>query len=154
MDDISSRFRELFPIILGALICLFSMFILLTVSQMIVQRLFLALGCAGLLVFEESTFALIVSLIAIVYLPSGFLGGFYVGHKMEENLRIALLFPSLIAFVILTVLRFYFGGLILSFERLGRDVLLPLLGNVAGSYLGGYTVIWGKEESIEASDER
>lgn len=148
------RLREYAPIIFGGLICFFISFFLLSGSPpiwiYIIYKLLQTVGAYGLLAFyKEVEPALILFLVAIVYLPSGFLGGLYTGYKIKENLRIVLLYPSLIGFAILLILQLYFGVLDLSSPNLARDILVPLVGSIVGSYLGGYTVNWETEEEEE-----
>ena len=145
------RLREYAPIIFGGLISFFMAFFLLSGSPpiwiYIIYKLLQTVGAYGLLAFyKEVEPALILFLVAIVYLPSGFLGGLYTGYKIRENLRIVLLYPSLIGFAILLILQLYFGVLDLSSPNLARDILVPLVGSIVGSYLGGYTMNWKTEE--------
>ena len=153
LSRLLSRFRENTPIIFGGMICFLMAFFLLSGSPpiwlFIIYKLLQAVGAYGLLAFyKEVEPALILFMIAIVYLPSGFLGGLYTGYKTKENLKIVLLYPSLIGFAILLILQLYFGVLDLSSPNLGRDILVPLVGSIVGSYLGGYAVNWEKEEEL------
>ena len=141
-----SKLGESAPIILGGIICFFTAFSLLAMSQWIIHKTLFTFGCMGLLAFEETVPAIVMSLLVLVYLPSGFFAGLYTGYKIKENLRVILIYPPLIGFAALMILRIYLGGLDLSLEGIGRDALIPLVGNVVGSYLGGYTMNWEMEE--------
>lgn len=149
LSRLLSILRESFPIISGGVICFLAAFTLLSMWQWILSRLLLALGCFGLLSFvEEVRPAVVALLMVVIHLPSGFLGGLYTGYKIKENLRIILIYPSVIGVAALAIVQLYFHAIDLSFEGLGREVFLPLLGNIAGSYLGGYTMNWESEEEF------
>ncbi len=138
------KIRELVHIVIGGAICLFIIYILLSVS--VVENLFMISGSLGILIFQETLNALEIITFGIVYLPSGFLGGIYTGYQISENLRIILLFPGMIGFVILTLLKYFSGNINPSDINLMGDILIPLLGSVIGSFLGGYTINWESEE--------
>lgn len=143
------KLRESVPIILGGAIYFLTAFTLLSMWQWIIYALFRTFGIFGLLTFiEEIRPALVLFMIAIIHLPSGFLGGLYAGYKMKENLRIILIYPSVIGVTALAILQIAFGAIDLSLEGLGREVFLPLLGSILGSYLGGYTMNWETEEEF------
>jgi hypothetical protein len=135
---------ELVHIVIGGAICLFVAYVLL--SNSVVENLFIISGSLGVLVFQEAINALDIITFGVVYLPSGFLGGLYTGYKIKENLRVILLFPGIIGFVILTLLKIFSGNMNPSNIKLMGDIFISLLGSVIGSYLGGYTMNWETEE--------
>jgi len=142
----SSRYGDLIHIALGGAICLFAMYILALIVPITVQMILFSLGCLGLLSLKETVNAMLLLLFGTAYLPSGFTGGLYIGYKIKKNLRIILIFPALIGFIGMITLRFFTGYLDFSRLNLQQEILIPLLGNILGTYLGGYTINWEKEE--------
>jgi len=65
-------------------------------------------------------------------------------------LRSILIFPALVGFTVFIVFLLLFGyGDFLNL-LLQEDILITLLGIVAGSYFGGYTINWKRGEVDES----
>jgi len=111
-------------------------------------------GLIGVMTFQEQ-FVLALGILSFgaVYLLGGFLGGLYAGYQIEENLRIALAIPGIIGFTVYTASMYFLGATDFSNIDLLNRVFLPLVGNVAGAYLGGYAMNWPSEEEGESSEK-
>mgnify|MGYP001118821641 CR=1 FL=1 len=143
----SSMYSVLLHMALGGAICLFTMYILLSISPLGIEMILFNLGCFGLVAFSESVNALSLFLLGTTYLPSGFLGGLYTGYKIKENLTIILVIPALIGVLGLIALRFFTGYINLSSFNFQNEVFIPFLGGVIGVFLGGYAMNWETEEA-------
>jgi len=146
------RYGDLLHIAFGGGICLAAMYFLISLVPAGIRILLFNIGYAGLLAFTEATNAMVLLMLGTVYLPSGFLGGLYTGYKINENIKIILLFPAMIGFAGLIALRFFTGYLNLSIINLQNEIFIPILGNVVGAYLGGYTMNWEMEETVKLSE--
>jgi hypothetical protein len=135
----ASKFGFLLHAIVGGIACLLVSTILYVVLQGGVAFLSI-LDSLGLLVFDESVYALQLLLFGLVFLPSGFIGGLYTGHKVKENLHIVLVLPGLISFILFIFL--------FNFNLVG-GIMIQLSGYTLGSYLGGYTVNWPLKKDVE-----
>jgi len=143
--------RDLLHITLGSLICFLVTFLILMfgIFWSVISSILIRLNCVGLLAFNEvNDYAIPLLQFVIAYLPSGFCGGLYTGSKIKENLRMVLTLLPLIALAILTAsifIQFQITyGMIPSVNV--QSILLPLIGYVIGSYLGGYSMNWEIEE--------
>jgi len=143
---------KFFHILVGGVFALFMMYMLLFISFTGIQMILFNIGSFGLLTFNETTNAVYLLTLGIAYLPGGFLGGLYTGYRVKENLKIILLYPALIGSAGLFALEFFTGYITISSVNLQNEILVPLLGAVAGSYLGGYTMNWKEEETAEPSE--
>ncbi|MEM2110276.1 MAG: hypothetical protein QXX08_00140 [Candidatus Bathyarchaeia archaeon] len=139
-----SKFGFLLHTIIGGLACLLTSTILYVVLQGGVAFL-AALDSLGLLVFDESIYALQLLLFGLVFLPSGFIGGLYTGHKVKENLYIILVLPGLISFILFIFL--------FNVDLIG-GIMIQLSGNILGSYLGGYTMNWPPKKDVEENRKK
>lgn len=107
-------------------------------------------GIYGVLAFEEAQNAYYIIRLGTVFLSSGFLGGLYAGYKIKENLRVIMAFPGLIGLLLTLTLQFFLRTLsIQHIFGLVKNVIIPLMVLVSGSYLGGYTLNWRVEEKLE-----
>jgi len=111
------------------------------------ERILIYFGVIGVVMFQEQ-FALARGMVMLgtVYLPGGFFGGLYTGYKVEEGLRTILAVPGAIGFVVLTILTYLLGQFDPSSIDFAYRLLFPSLGNIVGSYLGGYAMNWPTEE--------
>lgn len=148
----SLEYRSLLHIAIGGGISFGATYFLLSIVPVGVRLLLFSLGYVGLLAFTEAGSAMSLFTFGTVFLPSGFFGGLYTGSKIKENLRIILVFPALIGFIGLIALRYFTGYINLSAIDPQNDFLIPILGNVVGSYLGGYAVNWEFEETARPSE--
>ncbi len=142
------RFGKEIHIVIGGAICFLAINVFLSTSQVAIRFLLFRFNCLGLLVFSEVTTALSILMLATAYLPSGFCGGLYTGYKIKENLRIILIFPALIGFAGLLILRIPSGYGDLSNLNIVGEIFMPLSASIAGSYVGGYTIS-PKEEKTD-----
>ncbi len=132
---------------IGGGICFIVMFIVSDLAQGVMERILIYFGVIGVIVFQEQfALARIIILFGAVYLPSGFFGGLYTGYKVEEGLKTILAAPGVIGFSILTILTYFLGQFDPSSPDFAYRLILPLLGNIIGSYLGGYAMNWPSEE--------
>jgi len=132
---------------LGGAISLLLMHVLPGVSFLGLQMLLFRLGYLSLWFFSESVDAIGLLMLAMAYLPAGFVGGLFTGYRIKENLRFVLLIPGLIGFVGLIVVRYVTGNMNLQSLNVQLEILVPLLGSVIGAYLGGYTLNWEMKET-------
>ncbi len=146
MDIDLSKYSGMIHLALGGGICFFTMYVLVSVSTMGLRLILHYFNSLGLLAFTESMNATSLFILGTAYIPSGFFGGLYTGYKIKENLRITFLFPALIGSAGLVILRFLSGYTSFSILNLQQEFLIPILGNVVGSYLGGYAMNWEIEE--------
>jgi len=117
-----------------------------------IQTLLFNLNCMGLLSFNEVKYGITLLTLATAYLPSGFFGGLYTGYRIKDSLRSILIFPALVGFTVFIVFLLLFGyGDFLNL-LLQEDILIALLGIVAGSYFGGYTINWKRGEVDESPE--
>ncbi|MEM2341313.1 MAG: hypothetical protein QXX94_01510 [Candidatus Bathyarchaeia archaeon] len=135
------EFGRILNLIIGGAICLFIFLIL----EEAIRQFFISSNILGILIFDEARLAYNLIKIGCAYLPAGFLGGLFVGYRDKENLKIILLFPSIIGFIFWAILNYFFGywGFI-PVDYLNM-VIMPLFSLTAGAYLGGYTVNWPTE---------
>lgn len=148
------RYYNLIHIILGGVICLLAMYTSTSILPRLVRVILYSLGCYGLMSFQEITNAMLLLMFGAAYLPSGFIGGLYTGHRIKENLRIILLFPALIGFAGMIALHSSIEGVNISNLDLQREIIIPLIGDIIGTYLGGYTMNWEEEsEPLEIIEE-
>lgn len=114
--------------------------------------IYVSMGIMGLSAYDETATAYYIIKLGTVYLTGGFLGGLYAGYKIKESLKITMAFPAIIGSLLLLLVvaaQFSFGYrslLELDFLWLIRNIIVPLLISLFGSYLGGYTVNWEVEE--------
>jgi hypothetical protein len=160
-SDLSSIKYALIHITIGGLI-VFSLMLAVIVfgiwSSVFVQILN-TFGYLGLNAFDETLTASQILMFGIIFLPSGFVGGLYVGYRLRENQiegnpLLVLVLPSVVGFALFLV-----GGVILGYLNvlalnLATEIFMPLAGNIIGGYLGGYTMNWSTEEkSPELSEQ-
>jgi len=141
---------------IGGGICFLGMVFLSSIMNIALQRILMTLGILTVTVFEPFAIAKTAIAFALVYLTSGFLGGLYTGYSTEKDIKIAALITGVIGFVGFILLLFLYGRLNLNMK--GTDYLdfliLPLMGNIIGAFLGGYTIIWpSRSEEIEEAEE-
>ncbi len=117
-----------------------------------------SLGILGIISFQEQ-FALASAIMqfGIVHLLGGFCGGLYTGYKVEKKLKFLLIIPGiatfLISFLIFIASTYFQGGAVnLSTTNLLGTVILPITGNLTGSYLGGYAINWPTKEETEKKE--
>ncbi|RJS79863.1 helix-hairpin-helix domain-containing protein [Candidatus Bathyarchaeota archaeon] len=109
--------------------------------------LFEYFNCVGVGAFNEALLAITLITLGAVYIPSGFCGGLYTGHKVKENLKVILIFPAIVGSVILLIILNVFFGYIITYQswieyEVNIPVFMPVLGSMVGTYLGGYTMNW------------
>ena len=141
-----SKHGNLLHIALGGAICFLAIVVLRSLMYVAVLMLLFNFNCLGLLSFENGRNAIILFMLGTVYLPSGFSGGLYVAYKIKKNPKINLLIPAIIGTIIFAVLQFFTVYKSLSSFNFQNEVIIPLIGNVIGAYLGGYTLNWKTEE--------
>jgi len=128
------------------------MFFLLSFVPVLVRMTLVNFNSLGLLSFAEvGSEAMALLSLGIIYLPSGFLGGLYTGYRIDENPKFPLIISGLIGSAVLIILKYFTGYLDVSnLSIFVYEFAFPLLGNVVGTYLGGYTMQWdtGKAETI------
>ncbi|GEM_PF-814343 len=103
------------------------------------------LNCLGLILYPEIAAVSVILSFAVIYMPSGFCGGLYTGYRIKENLRIILLIPALLGFLFIILILFWLFPKYRLLINPIRDILIPLIGIITGSYLGGYSMNWGVE---------
>jgi len=134
---------------IGGAICFLVTILISDLIQVGLQQILINSGCFGVVSFEEFAIARDIIMFGVVYLSSGFCGGLYTGYQTDENLRIVLLIPGVIGFIAVIILTYFLGYLNLSnMNFIIKSVILPLIGNVIGAYLGGYTMNWPSEEDV------
>jgi len=150
--DYSVIKKEILHSAIGGGICFISMVFLTSFIRYIniqLEQLLVTLGILGVTAFEPYAIARAAIVFAPIYLLCGFLAGLYTGYLTEE-LKITLPITGGIGFIGFIVLLFFYGGL--NLNNYLEFVVLPLLGNIVGAYLGGYTVIWPGEEEEEEEE--
>jgi len=135
---------------IGGGICLLGMIFLSSLMDVALQRILISLGVLGVVAFESFAIAKAAIVFALVYLISGFLGGLYTGYYTEGELKITLPITGGIGFSGFLLLLFFYGKLNSNINYL-EMIILPILGNIIGAYLGGYTISWPGE--IEEEEE-
>ncbi|MEM1606891.1 MAG: hypothetical protein QXW55_01375 [Candidatus Bathyarchaeia archaeon] len=139
-------------LLIGGVISFGAMIFLDIILNSTANWIFRSLGIYGILVYEEALNAYYLIRLGTVFLSSGFIGGLYVGHKIKENLRVIMSFPSFIGLSFMFTLQFFAGNRALILQQfsqlfgLVRVIIAPLLMLLLGSYLGGYTLNWQMEE--------
>lgn len=103
-------------------------------------------GSLGVFIFEEARNGYYLIRLGLIYLPAGFLGGFYLGYKVKERLKVNMVFPSVIGFTLFILYLTVVGYQIVGMEHVLKGILIPLFTSIGGSYLGGYTLNWHVEE--------
>ena len=136
----------------GGGICFLGTILLSSLVNILIQRILIALGILTVTVFENFVIAKAAISFALIYLICGFLGGLYTGYFVENNLKILLPLTGGIGFTGFTVVLIFYGGLDLTVNFL-EMIILPLLGDIIGAYLGGYTISWPSEGEEEVDEE-
>ena len=132
---------------IGGGVCLLVIVLLVDIAQSGFQQMLVTLGFLGIVLFTaEFEIARVAFVFGVVYLVAGFCGGLYTGYNIYENLRIVLLFPSLIGATGFIVLVVALGSGSLLISSVVGNVILPYVGAIIGAYLGGYAINWGNEE--------
>jgi len=136
--------------VIGGVICFIVVFLISSMASPILLQILVFLGITGVMTYQDQ-FLLAAGLILFgtVYLVGGFCGGLYTGYQVQENLKVTLIIPGLIGFIIYIVITYFFGQIDLSIIGMIYGFFLPLLGNLVGAYLGGYAMNWPSEEEKE-----
>jgi hypothetical protein len=133
-------------IIIGGTICLFTTFLLVDIAQTFLIQILVNLGIVGVMVYaDEFQIATMAFIFGLAFVVGGFLGGLYTGYQISENLRTVLLLPALISTFGFALILVLFAGYTVDISFTGL-IVMQLLGNAAGSYLGGYTLNWAVKE--------
>jgi hypothetical protein len=144
----SINIRDFLHAALGGGISFSIVFFLSDFAERGLTQLLLYLGITGVMIFEPYMFASQIFSFGFVYLVAGFFAGLYTGYQVEENLKLVLVFPGLIGFILfLTV------SIITNMYIPLNLIVFSLIGNIIGSYLGGYTLNWSKEDYSETDFE-
>ncbi len=142
-----SKYGFIFHAIIGGVICLFLSAILYAFLQVVVEGYLGGQGILGVLIFSDAATGMQMLSFGLAFLPAGFVGGLYGGFKIKENLRFTLGLPGIIGFIINIAMTLFGGGLsVLILDPL-RTIIIPLTGDVLGSYLGGYMINWTSRET-------
>jgi len=146
--------KILLHVVIGGAICLLLTNLIYAFLQTSIESVLINYGNIGVLVFDEAVNAVQIFAFGLAYLPSCFVGGLYTGYKIKKNLRIVLVLPGIIGFALSTLFGFLSGGLNLTSTNFARNIVVPLMGSVIGSYLGGYTMNWPlKKEGVEEAEQ-
>jgi hypothetical protein len=130
-------------IAVGGGICFAITILVINPAQSFFQQVLFTIGMAGVSLFVDYyQIARGLFLLGLVYLPGGFGGGLYTGYNVYVNLKRILFIPAVIGTVGFFLLVTVFGDQPITFEFVGL-MLLQLIGNAVGSYLGGYAINWG-----------
>jgi len=147
--------EDLIHAAIGGGICFLLIVLLSDIAYNGLQQILINWGMIGVMVFKEPfEIAQLIFMFGIVHLTSGFCGGLYTGYNVLKNLKIVLLIPGVVGTVGFIVLLLIMG-------RLGTPdvdyyvsyVLLPFIGSVTGSYLGGYAINWYVEEEEQSFED-
>lgn len=144
--------RMIINLLIGGVINFGSIIFLDIILNSTMNWIYKSLGIYGILVYEEALNAYYIIRLGTVFLSSGFIGGLYVGHKVKENLRLIMAFPSFIGLSLTFALQYFLGNRALLMQQLLqlfgliKVIVIPLLVLLLGSYLGGYTLNWQVEE--------
>lgn len=136
---------------LGGGICFLGTLFLSSLVNLLIQRMLMALGILTVSVFENFVIAKSAMAFALIYLISGFLGGLYTGYSVENNMKITLSITGGIGFIGFMVMLIFYGELNLNMNYF-EMIILPLLGDLIGAYLGGYTIRWPSESEEEVEE--
>jgi len=150
MNSIVSK-KEILHSAAGGGICFLGMVFLYSIVNIMLQRLLMALGILSVSIFESFAIARAAIIFALAYLTCGFMGGLYTGHYTEK-LKITLPITAGIGFIGFLLLLFFNGRLNSDINYL-EMLVLPLLGNFIGAYLGGYTISWPSKSEEELEEE-
>jgi len=153
MDLSKINYREIIHILIGGLIYFVSILFLEMLTRSILDWIFRTTATYGVLAYEEALNAYYIIRLGSIYLPSGFLGGLYTGYKIREKLKLIMIFPCVIGFLLVLLLQYFSGYLIsmilASLSDLMKTIIVPIIISLGGSYLGGYTLNWQVEEVTE-----
>jgi hypothetical protein len=135
---------------IGGGICFIILLLGSDFAQGIHEQVLVFFNIIGVMFYQEQ-YGLARSIIMFgsLYLLSGFCGGIYAGYKVENGLSVILAIPGLIGFTTLALLSFFLGQFDVSGLNILNLFLIPLLGDVIGSYLGGYAISWPSREEKE-----
>jgi hypothetical protein len=143
----SIKLRDFLHAALGGGISFSIVFFLTDFAERGLTQLLLYLGITGVMIFEPFGFAREIFIFGLVYIVAGFFAGLYTGYQIEENLKVILFFPGLIGFVLFLTVSII-TNMYISFNT----IIFSLLGNIIGSFLGGYTLNWSREEDHSEMD--
>jgi hypothetical protein len=145
----SPRRMDLVHIAVGGGICFAITILIINPAQSFFQQTLFAIGMAGVSLFVDYyQVARDLFLLGLVYLPGGFGAGLYTGYNVYVDLNRILLIPAVIGTAGFIILVTIFGNQPVTSEFVGL-MLVQLIGNAVGSYLGGYAINWiyPREES-------
>ena len=153
MDLSKIDYWKLIHILIGGLTYLVSVLFLEMLVQSTTDWIFRTIGIYGVLAYEEAQNAYYIIKLGTIYLSSGFFGGLYTGYKVKEKLKLIMIFPGIIGFLLVLTLQYFSGYLTLMIltplSNLAKIIIIPTLISLSGSYLGGYTMNWQVEEVTE-----
>lgn len=136
--------NEIMHTAIGGGICFLLMFVLTSIINIIEFGFYQILkyfGILGIVIFESYSIIRLAMILVPVYFISGFAGGLYTGYFAErEDINIKLTITGSIGFIGFLLLVLIFGNLNLLTSKYLEMLVLPVLGNIVGAYLGGYTI--------------
>jgi len=159
---------EAIHIAIGGTLSSLTAFILRIVLLGIIYTTLKNHSCLGVRIYPEALLAITLIMLGITYIPGGYLGGLYMGHKIKRRIWLVLLLSSLFGCFILILLLGMGMGYVITYNLEAErethvPLIVPLLGLVTGTFLGGYSVDWGKpaggrlklilEEAAEEAEE-
>jgi hypothetical protein len=129
---------QIVHLVIGGVICLFTTLLLFDLAQNVLLQILMNLGFVGVMVYNESQIATAAFRFGIAYLVGGFIGGLYTGYQIYD-FKVILLISTIISTFGFALLLLLLANYPLNVNFIGL-VMLQLLGNTFGLYLGGYAI--------------
>ena len=147
MNDLPTK-RDIVYSIAGGTLCFFSSIFLFGSADLLLTQILHYFGISGIMAFKSFYLAKAMIFFALVYLICGFIGGLYTGYKTKSGIKITLFITGQIGFIgFFIFMTFLLNNNIYFVDYYYLEViLLPILGNLLGAYLGGYMIRWRSKE--------
>jgi len=127
---------------IGGAICFGITVLVLDIVYNGLPYLLYSMNMAGVTFFTENyVIARAFFIFGLVYLTSGFCGGVYTGYNVYANLKMLLVVPAMISTIGYILLMMFVANYPITSEFISM-VVLQLVGNTIGSFLGGYAINW------------
>jgi len=141
MNDLPTK-RDIANSLVGGTLCFLSAVFLSSFVDLLLEQILLYFGISGVTAFESFSIAKAIIFFALVHLICGFISGLYTGYVTEKGVKITLFITGQIGFIGFFIYMTLLSKIYFVSHYYLEVISLPLLGNILGAYLGGYTIRW------------
>ncbi|RLI12814.1 hypothetical protein DRO35_02080 [Candidatus Bathyarchaeota archaeon] len=144
MNDLPTK-KDIINSLIGGALCFLSAIFLSSFVDILLGQILQYFGISGVIIFRSFYIAKAIIFFALVHLICGFIGGVYTGYTVKSRIKIAYFITGQLGFIGFLVFTTFLSKV--DFMSYYFEVIvLPLLGNLLGAYLGGYTIHWKSKE--------